>query len=106
LATRSPLPQHVLKCLEVFLGKLYEETIAASPAPPIAFYAADEPLAVMVDLDDRLMAVIPYPRRSFFRARGLLALVMTEAISPFYCPDYDVRCDAKNAKDNQDITNS
>ena len=64
-------------------------------------------LAVVVDLDDRSMAVIAFtPIGSFFLARGLLALVMAEAISPFYCPHYDVRCDAEDAKDNQDVTYS
>lgn len=37
--------------------QLHDDALAAGPRPAIALDAADEPLAVMVDLDQRAMAV-------------------------------------------------
>jgi len=36
----------------IFFGQLHEEPVASPPAPAVAFDAADEPFAVMVDFDD------------------------------------------------------
>jgi hypothetical protein len=38
--------------VEILFRQFYEEPVAAAPAPAVAFDAADEPLAVVVDFDD------------------------------------------------------
>jgi hypothetical protein len=38
---------------EIPLRQLHEKVIAPGPTPAIAFYAADEPPAVVIDLDQR-----------------------------------------------------
>jgi hypothetical protein len=40
------------------LRQLHEEALASFPAPSIAIKAADQPLAVMVDLDNLAIAVL------------------------------------------------
>jgi hypothetical protein len=44
------------KRLDVLFGQLHEQPITAAPAPAIALDTADEPLAVVVDFDQQLMA--------------------------------------------------
>jgi hypothetical protein len=40
--------------LQVLIGKRHEESLAIWPAPPIPLNAADQPLAIVVDLDQRV----------------------------------------------------
>ena len=84
--------------------QLQKDSLTASPFPAIALNAAYEPLAVVVDFDE-LMAAITFTEVAHFSARGLLALFMAETVCPLYRPHHDIRCDAEDAKDDQDTTN-
>ena len=42
--------------LELFLRQRHEEPLAPAPAPTVALNAANEPMAVVVDLDKRSLA--------------------------------------------------
>ena len=48
----------VSQSLKVFLRQLHEETLATFPTPSIAIDAADQPFAVMVDLDKLAIAFL------------------------------------------------
>ena len=103
MQVRSP-EQHVLKRLQVLRFQLQKDSLTASPFPAIALNAAYEPPAVVVDFDE-LMAAITFTEVAHFSARGLLALFMAETVCPLYRPHHDIRCDAEDAKDDQDTTN-
>jgi hypothetical protein len=45
-----------LKRATILLWQLHEEAIASSPAPAIARNATNQPLPIMVDLDERSLA--------------------------------------------------
>ena len=44
-------------CLQVILKQLHGQRVVSRPAPAIALNAADQPLAIVVDLDQRATAV-------------------------------------------------
>jgi hypothetical protein len=44
---------------KVLLRQFHKEAVAASPAPAIALNAANEPLAVVVDLNEGSLAASP-----------------------------------------------
>ena len=44
--------------MQVVFRQLHEEALAAFPAPAIATHAADQPLAVMVDLDELVITLL------------------------------------------------
>jgi hypothetical protein len=44
---------YLTECPKILLRQLHEQALAPSPAPTIALYAADPPLAVVVNLDER-----------------------------------------------------
>jgi hypothetical protein len=50
--------QGCLVSLQVVFRQLHEEALAAFPAPTIATHAADQPLAVMVDLDELVITLL------------------------------------------------
>jgi hypothetical protein len=57
----SALPEHHRsQRLEILVRQLHKEALAALPAPAIALDAADEPLAVVIDLDERAIAAEAY----------------------------------------------
>ena len=39
------------QCVNVLIGQLHEDMLTAHPGPAIALHAADQPLAVVVNLD-------------------------------------------------------
>ena len=45
------------ECFQILLKQLHRQRVVCWPAPAIALNAADQPLAVMVDVDQREMAV-------------------------------------------------
>jgi hypothetical protein len=53
-----PQHQHRIGLLEILFRQLHEQAIAAAPAPAIALDAADESLAVVIDLDKGAIASV------------------------------------------------
>jgi hypothetical protein len=49
--------REIAQGLEIVLRQRHEWSVTPRPAPAVALNAADEPLAVVVDLDERAMAV-------------------------------------------------
>ena len=50
-------PRHARsQCLDILLGQLHEQVVTVGPAPAIALDATNEPLAVVVDLDEWAVA--------------------------------------------------
>ena len=49
--------REIAQGLDIILGQRHEGFLTPGPAPAVALNAADQPLAVVVDLDQRAMAV-------------------------------------------------
>jgi hypothetical protein len=60
---------YVSQSLKVLLRQLHEETLASFPAPPIAINTADQPLAVMVDLDELVITLLASSKVGIISAR-------------------------------------
>jgi len=81
---RAPRAPDPTERLEILLRQLHEKVVTTGPTPAIAFDAADEPLAVVLDLDKRALsavAVLRHGRGSRLSSDSILHTLLDERVS-------------------------